>query len=55
MKNLNDHVRDLKARVSSSEREYVEKLRVAREEEWTRISRLEAEKQEVAHISLTFE
>jgi hypothetical protein len=51
LKNTSDHVRDLKAKVSTSEREYVEKLRVAREEEWTRISRLEAEKQEVIGLS----
>lgn len=47
MKNAKDHVQDLKSKVSNGDRDYAEKLRVAREKEWGRISTLEAEKQEV--------
>ena len=47
LRNTNDLNRDLKARVSACEREYVDKLRVVKEEEWSKISKVDAEKQEV--------
>jgi len=47
LKNSVDNVRDLKARLSTCDREYIDKLRVVREEEWSKISKIDSEKQEL--------
>nr|KAJ3420617.1 hypothetical protein HK105_005467 [Polyrhizophydium stewartii] len=46
IKTLNGTIQDLRQKQSSSEKEFMERIRLAREEEWSKISALESEKSE---------
>lgn len=51
LKSNAETIQELKNRISNLDKEYLEKLRVSREEEWGKITNLENQKSEVLYLS----